>query len=70
MGFFLRLLEVGHKIHHVLVQVPQKSLLGYFLKPGFRVTHGGGSVPLDIAEIAVAVYQGQALFKILAHNHI
>ena len=65
----LRGVKVGQKIHHVLVQIGQKRLLCDLLQPGFRVTHGRGAVPFDIAEVAVPVDQGQSLLEVLGHDH-
>ena len=65
----LRLVEIGHEIYHVLVQIPQKSLLCDLLKSGLRVTHGSSPVPFDVAEVAVSVHQRKFLLKILTHNY-
>ena len=65
----LRLVEIGDEIHHILIQISQKCLLGHPGKPGLRISHGSGAVSLDVAEIAVAVYQGQSFFEILGHDY-
>ena len=67
--FFLRLIEVGQKIHHVFVQIRQKSLLRDLRQTCFRITHCCRTVTLNIAEIAMAVNQGHFLLKILSHYH-
>ena len=68
-GFLFGLVKIGDKIHNILIQVGQESLLRDLLQPGFRVTHGGGTVPFNISEVAVAVYEGKPLFKFLGQNH-
>ena len=68
-GLFLGLVKVRHEVHHILVQIRKKCLLGDLLKPCLRITHGGGAVPLNIAEVAVAVDERHPLFEILAHDH-
>ena len=68
-GLFFRLVKIWHKVHHVLVQIPQKGLLGDLLQPCLRITHCRGTVSLNVAEIPVPVHQGQSLLKVLAHNH-
>ena len=65
----LRLIEIRDEIHHVLVQIGQVSLLGHPLQPGLGVTHGRGPVPLDIAEVAVAVHKRQPTLEILGHDY-
>ena len=65
----LRLVEIRDEIHHVLVQIRQIGLLGHFLQPCLRVTHGSGAVSLNVAKVSVSVHKGQALLEILSHDH-
>ena len=69
LGLLFRLVKVGDKVHHVLIQVCQERLLGHLGKPGLRISHGGSPVSLNGSEIPVAVHQGQSLFKLLGHDH-
>ena len=65
---FLVFIKVGDKVHHVLVQVREKRLLGDLFKPGFCISHRCGAVPFDVAEVAVSVDQRQFFFEILRHD--
>ena len=67
-GFFFGFIEIRPEIRHILVQIGQKGLFGDLLQPGFGVTHGSGTITFYIAEIPMAVYQGQSLFKLLRHH--
>ena len=66
---FLCLVKVRHEVYNILVQIRKKNFLSDFLETGFSVTHGGGTITFDGAEIAVAVYQGHTLLKFLSHNN-
>ena len=68
-GFPFSFVKVGQKIHHVFVQVRQVDFLGDPHQPGFGVAHGRRSVPLDGAEVPVAVHQGLAPLELLGHDH-
>lgn len=68
-GSFFRLVKVRNEIHHVLVQILQKSRLGDLLQTCFRVTHGSRTISFDISEITVTVYQRLSLFEILSHHN-
>lgn len=39
------------------------------MQTSFRITHGGGAVAFDGAEITVAIHEGFPFFEILAHNN-
>ena len=58
--------EVQGVVHRVEVDVPQK-LHGRVGHAGLGVPHGGGGVPVDGAEVAVAVHQGQTHGEGLGH---
>ena len=69
LRFALRLIEVGHEIHNVLVKVAKEHILSEFFQPGLGITHRGSPVPLDGTEIAVPVHQDAALLEFLGHHH-
>ena len=68
-GLLLRFVKIRPEIHHVLIQIPKKSLLRHLLQAGLRITHGGRAVALDVPEIPVPVHQRKALLEVLCHHH-
>ncbi len=58
--------EVQRIVHRVEVDIPQK-LHGRVGHAGLGVPHGGGGVPVDGAEVAMAVHQGQTHGEGLGH---
>ena len=69
IGFPLCLIKIGNEIHHIFVQIGQKSFLGNAFQPCLRITHSGSAIPLNITKVAVAVNQGQSPFEILGHDY-
>ena len=69
LRLLLRLVEVRHKVHDILVQIRQISVLCHLGKASFRVTHGSRAVSLNRAEIPVAVNQNHSLFEFLGHDN-
>ena len=66
---FLCLVKVWHEVYNILVKIRQENFLSDFLETGFGITHGGGTITFDGAEIAVAVYKRHAFLKILSHHN-
>ena len=58
----------GAKINCIAVNIPQQQT-GNFGHARFRVTHGGGIIAIDIAEIALPINQWIAHRKILRQTH-
>ena len=56
------------EVNRIFVQ-PFENEAGDFGQPRFGITHGGGIIAVDIAEIALAVDQRIALGKILGQTH-
>ena len=67
-GFARGLVVVGHHIDGVLLQVAEQ-LLGDLLHAHLGVTHGGGAVAVDGAEVSVAIDQRAAEREVLRHAH-
>ena len=67
-GLLLVLIEVGHEVDDILVQVCKECFFRHFLQSRLRIPHRSGSVSFDIAEVAVAVDQGQSLLEVLGHD--
>ena len=67
-GLFQGVVEVGAQVHRLLVQVGE-HLLGDLLQARLGVPHGGGAVPVDAAEVALAVHQRVAQAPVLGHAH-
>jgi len=65
---FQRAVEVLDKVDGVLVDVGQ-HVLAHRRHARFGVAHGGGAVPVDAAEVALAVDQGVAHGEVLGHAH-
>ena len=59
LGLGERLIVVGLPVDGVLLQVTQK-LHGGLCQAALGVTHGGGTVAVDVAEVAVAVDERRA----------
>ena len=68
-GFLFRFIKVGNEVHHILVQIRQKCLLGDLFQARLRITHGRSPVSFDIAEVSMSVYHGKPFFEILGHHH-
>ena len=62
------IIEIGNKIHRVLVDVRQ-HIQTELAQPGFRIPIGGGRMSVDGAEVAVAVHQRIPQRKILGQTH-
>ena len=62
----LGVVKIQVEAHGVLVDVPQK-LGGQFGHAGLGISHGGGTVAVDGAKVAVAVHQGGAHDEGLGH---
>ena len=68
-GLFFCLIKIGHKVHHVFVQICQQRFLADFLQARLGVTHGCRPISFNGAEIAVSVHQRKSLFEVLAHDY-
>ena len=68
LGFLLVLIEVGHKIHDIFIQIRKKSLFRDLLETRLSITHRRGAVALYVAEISVTVDQRDLFFEILCHD--
>ena len=67
-GFFFRTVEVGQKVHRLLVEIAQ-HLRRQFGKTRFRITHCGGGISVHRAEIAVPVHEREIDGEILRQTH-
>ena len=65
---FEGIVEIEAERHGVLLDVPQHQQ-GQGRHAGFGVSHGGGAVAVDGAEVAVAVHHRAAHGEILSHAH-
>ena len=66
--FFLVLIEVRNKIHDIFIEIRKKSFFRDLLKPRLGIAHCRGAVAFYIAEVSVAVDQGDLFFEILCHD--
>ena len=65
-GSLQRAIEVVAEVDRVLIKIGQQ-FFGQLVQAGFGVTHGGGSVAIHRAEVALAVHQQIAHGEILGH---
>ena len=65
-GLFHAAVVVGDEIHRVLVDVPH-HLVGHPRQAGLGVAHGRRGIPVDGAEVALAIHQHVAHGKGLGH---
>ena len=63
-----RVVEVGLKVHRVLVEVAEQ-LIGQALQAGLGVAHGGRRVAIHRAKVALPIYQRVAQAPVLGHAH-
>ncbi len=66
--FPLCVIEIGHKIHGILVDVSQQ-FHGNLRKPCLRVTHGSSTVTIHGSEVPMTVHQGIPGRPFLGHIH-
>ncbi len=64
--FFFGAVVVGAEVHRFLVDIAQ-HFVGDLGQPDLGVPHGGGTVAVDGAEVALAVYQHVAHGEVLRH---
>ena len=67
-GFAARVVVVGLEVHSVSFDVA-KHFLAHLGETYFSVSHGGGSVAVHRAEVAVSVHEGVAQRPVLGHAH-
>ena len=65
-GFLLRLIEVGHEVHSILVDI-SKHFHGDFGQSGLRITHGRRAVAVLGTEVSVSVNKRIASGPFLCH---
>ncbi len=66
LGLLEAVIEVGPPVHRIHVDVLEHEL-GQPGHAGLCVAHGRGAVPVDGAEVALAVHQGVAQAEVLGH---
>ena len=66
--FFFCLVKIRTEIHDILIQICQIHFLCKFRQACFGITHCGGAVPLDRAEVSMSVHKDHAFLKFLRHH--
>ncbi len=67
-GLFHRAIVVGAEINRVFIEVFEQEAR-HFGHARFGVAVGGGTIAIDVAEVALAINQGIARGKVLGQAH-
>ena len=63
-----RVVEVVHHVDRIFLQVVH-DVLAHLVEPALGVTHGGGRVAVDRAEVTLSVDKGVAHVPVLRHSY-
>ena len=66
-GLLFVLIEVGHKVHDIFVEIRQESFFRDLFKPRLGIAHCRSAVALYVAEVSVSVDKRDLCFEILRH---